>query len=166
VPKRMEVDGLTCEQVVYLRKLRDSMIWRCHNPNSVNYHIYGGRGIRVCDEWRASSLAFLRWAASSGYVTGLQIDRINNDGNYEPSNCRWATRSQNCQNRRKASASKFKGVRRIAGSLQRPWQARVLKKHVGVYATEEEAARAYDAKALELFGEFACLNFPVEQPKC
>lgn len=77
----------------------NAMIQRCTNSNNKSYPDYGGRGIRVCDEWRHSD-TFFRWAFESGYAKGLQIDRIDNDGNYEPSNCRWIDQSGNSKNRR------------------------------------------------------------------
>jgi len=76
------------------------MLRRCNNPKSKAYKNYGGRGIAVCSEWH-DFLVFKKWALSHGYDESLQIDRINNDGNYEPSNCRFVTRSINHQNRRK-----------------------------------------------------------------
>ena len=76
------------------------MLSRCSNPNVKGYSNYGGRGIRVCDEWRNSAAAFFKWALSNGYAEGLQLDRIDNDGNYEPVNCRFVTPSQNSLNRR------------------------------------------------------------------
>lgn len=72
---------------------------RCLNPNSKMWPLYGGRGIAVCDEWRDSYEAFEEWALANGYKKGLSLDRIDNDGNYEPSNCRWATSKQQCRNR-------------------------------------------------------------------
>lgn len=77
----------------------DSMKSRCYNPKSQRYHTHGGRGIRVCDEWLEYA-EFRKWAISSGYRAGLQIDRIDNDGDYTPDNCRWATLQQQLQNRR------------------------------------------------------------------
>ena len=73
---------------------------RCNNPKHHAYHYYGGREIKVCEEWDKSFISFYNWAINNGYREGLTIDRINNNGNYEPSNCRWVTMSVQCKNRR------------------------------------------------------------------
>ena len=67
----------------------NSMKQRCNNSNNKKYPRYGGRGIKVCKEWLYSFDSFKEWSVKNGYREGLAIDRINNDGNYEPSNCRW-----------------------------------------------------------------------------
>jgi len=71
------------------------MITRTTNKNELCYHRYGGRGISVCDEWRNDFKKFYDWSISNGWEHGLTIDRINNDGNYEPSNCQWITMLEN-----------------------------------------------------------------------
>lgn len=68
---------------------------RCYNPNDSGYKNYGGRGIKVCEEWLDKETGFknfYNWSINNGYREDLSIDRINNDGNYEPTNCRWTTR--------------------------------------------------------------------------
>lgn len=73
---------------------------RCFKETSKSYPRYGGRGITVCDEWLGENgfQHFYDWAMNNGYKDSLTIDRINNDGNYEPSNCRWATQEQQMNN--------------------------------------------------------------------
>lgn len=71
---------------------------RCFCKNNGRYQSYGGRGITVCPEWLKYS-AFKSWAMANEYADNLQIDRIDNNGNYEPSNCRWVTPAKNTRNR-------------------------------------------------------------------
>ena len=73
---------------------------RCTNKNYKFYDLYGGRGIRVCDEWMNDFTAFRDWALSHGYEDGLTLDRIDVNGNYEPSNCRWTTMHEQSRNKR------------------------------------------------------------------
>ena len=76
-----------------------SMIRRCHNPNTKDFKNYGGRGIKVCPEWRASYPAFLTHVGRRP-SPGHSIDRINNDGDYCPGNVRWVTRAEQMRNKR------------------------------------------------------------------
>lgn len=73
---------------------------RCYNPNSKSYKRYGGRGISMCDEWLNSYQAFEEWCLSHGFENNLAIDRIDNDGDYSPENCRFVTLKENNQKRR------------------------------------------------------------------
>lgn len=75
-----------------------SMIYRCENPKNKNYHQYGGKGIKICDEWH-DFLSFMVWADKNGYKDNLTIDRIDHFGNYEPNNCRWITITDQQQNK-------------------------------------------------------------------
>lgn len=81
-----------------LFKVFGSMKTRCYNANSPDYKNYGGRGIRICDTWLNDRAAFIGWGEANGYGPGLQLDRINNDGNYDPSNCRFVTPAVNSRN--------------------------------------------------------------------
>lgn len=80
------------------------VIWRnfkrrCYNSSDKRYINYGGRNIVVCDEWKNSFNEFYNWALKNGYKDGLLIDRIDNDKNYEPNNCRFVTSAESAQNR-------------------------------------------------------------------
>lgn len=73
---------------------------RCYSPNSKRYKDWGGRGITICKQWKESYVKFKFWALNNGYKDGLTIERKNNNGNYEPLNCKWATRKEQVRNKK------------------------------------------------------------------
>jgi len=79
----------------------DGMKDRCYNRKCDDYPNYGARGIQVCEEWRTDYFAFQEWSLKNGWAKGLTLDRIDNDKNYEPGNCRWTTRKVQNQNKRR-----------------------------------------------------------------
>ena len=83
-----------------LYEIWKNMKHRCYNSNNQAYKDYGGRDVRICDEWKDDFITFKKWALSNGYRDSLTIDRINNDGNYKPSNCKWSTVTEQNRNRR------------------------------------------------------------------
>ena len=87
-----------------------SMKRRCYNKNVKDYKNYGGRGVRVCDEWTQDFMNFYNWAINNGYNDNLTIDRINVNGNYEPNNCRWITMKQQENNRRNNVNLTYNGI--------------------------------------------------------
>ena len=91
-----------------LFKIWTSMHERCERPKHKYYKDYGGRGIKVCDEW-SDYIPFAEWARANGYADDLSIDRINTNGNYEPSNCRWVTEKEQHNNKRSNHIVEYKG---------------------------------------------------------
>lgn len=144
-----------------LHSIWTGMKSRCTNPKADKH--YFGR-VSVCKEWLESFVAFYDWAMANGYADDLQLDRKNTKGNYEPGNCRWATRFQqscNARKRRGAVTSKFKGVaKHDCGKWVANIQCSRKRFYLGSHTSALKAARAYDAAAVEKFGEFAHLNFP------
>jgi len=83
-----------------LYKIWNAIKTRCLNSKTIGWQNYGGRGITVCDEWINDPMAFIKWGIKNGWKDGLDIDRINNNADYSPANCRFVTRSKNCLNKR------------------------------------------------------------------
>jgi hypothetical protein len=122
----------------------------------------------VCAAWAKHYKAFRAWALSSGYAPGLVFRRKDERIGYSPKNCGWSTKAQvqyATKKRKGAGSSRYKGV--SWSKVRRLWVMQITKEgvqHTAFFPTEREAARAYDEKALELFGEFARPNFPRRKP--
>lgn len=89
--------------------IHQKMIQRCYKETCREYQNYGARGIKVCDEWKGNVKVFYDWAMENGYADNLSIDRIDVNGNYEPSNCRWADYKTQANNTRKNRNITFNG---------------------------------------------------------
>ena len=132
-----------------LYNIFNHMIARTTKPNNKNYVDYGGRGITVCNEWLKYE-NFREWALNNGYEEHLTIDRINNNGKYEPSNCRWTTRTVQSRNTRKPkkSTTEYRGTfkKQLVNSVKYEARISVNNKsiYLGFFNTSIEAAKAYD----------------------
>lgn len=129
------------------------MTHRCSNSNSTSYKDYGGRGIIVCEEW-LDVRNFVVWAeATHPNIEGMSLDRIDVDGNYEPSNCRWADASTQALNKRiqKSNTSGFVGVDFKPNENKYVARISILgdRVYIGYYETKEEAVQARDNYIVE-----------------
>ena len=126
---------------------------RCEDTNHKGYKTYGGRGIKVCDEWADTEegiKAFVKWSEEHGYKKGLQLDRHDNDKGYSPDNCRWVTSAVNNFNGRNV-----KGYRYKDGTW---WAYITVNKGLitlGHFKTEEEALTVRMAAELKYYGEYS-----------
>lgn len=110
---KKEKHGLTYSEngkVARIYRIWSQIKTRCFNSNDGHFANYGGRGITICKEWLTDFKAFYDWSMANGYSDELTIDRINVDGNYEPSNCRWATNAEQNRNKRNTVLVTYEGV--------------------------------------------------------
>lgn len=117
---------------------------RCTNKNRKNYKNYGGRGITICEEWINDFINFYNWSMANGYRDDLTIDRIDVNGNYEPSNCRWVTMEIQAINKRIKNKYGINGIcwNKRDNKFQVDIGVKGKIKHLGYYKTLEEAIKA------------------------
>ena len=153
--ERIFIHGMSTNQ---LYKIWTSMKQRCENPNVNGYLNYGARGISVCNEWHDPK-KFIEWAIDNNWEKGLQIDRTNNDGNYEPDNCKFVTYYEN-----NAIGRKRKSIRNTSGFIgvcfvkkRNKWRSQInidgKTKYIGFYETIEEAVNQRKLFEIEWFGK-------------
>jgi len=107
--KKMQKHNMTGERIY---RIYDNMKRRCRDKNNKSFKDYGGRGITVCDYWldrEKGFINFYNWSMENGYNDSLTIDRVDNDGNYEPNNCKWTTIKEQARNKRSNSRATVNG---------------------------------------------------------
>ena len=135
-----------------LYKIWDGMRQRCKNPNDAAFRHYGARGISICKEWD-NYLKFKEWALSHGYCEDLSIDRVDVNGNYEPSNCRWANAYEQSNNKTTSHYLEFDGKKQTiaqwAKELNMPMETlyrRITKYHWNIEDALTKPIRNYNLK--------------------
>lgn len=128
------------------------MIKRCEYKKGQYYNIYGGRGISVCKEWRNDFITFYEWAIQNGYDESKEIDRIDNDGNYEPINCRFVCEFIQARNTRKIISTNTTGYRGVTFRRNR-YEAKICVNYktifIGTFINNIDAAKAYDKYVID-----------------
>ena len=135
-----------------LYKVWAAMKGRCYNKNATQYNDYGGRGIIVCDDWKNDFQKFYDWSINNEYDNKLTLDRINVNGNYEPSNCRWVSMTIQARNKRISKRNKS-GVAGVFFEKTRNKYQASITISLGEYDTLEEAAEARKAAEIKYWGK-------------
>lgn len=122
------------------------MLDRCNNKNNRSYNRYGGRGIKVCEEWKKSFTSFAEDMLPS-YVKGLTLDREDNNKGYNKENCRWETRATQVRNTTRIRSNNtlgYRGIKKNGSGYSARIMVDKINLHLGTFKTKLQAARAYD----------------------
>lgn len=150
-----------------LDNIYQGMIQRVYKPKRPEEaRAYQDKGITVCEEWKNNREAFFKWAHDNNYSKELTLDRIDPNGNYEPANCRWTTRTVQARNTKVLAINNTSGYKGV-GAVGEKWRARIKvgtlgEVHLGTFDTPLEAALVYDNYILANKLEHT-LNFPPKQ---
>ena len=151
------------EHATRLYNIWQNMKARCASTNFNKTEFHGSRGVTVCQEWQESFIKFRDWAHTNGYAEDLSIDRVNGAKVYGPETCQWATATLQSRNvsSHTGSSSMFIGVSRIkeTGRFRASINVDKQRKHIGVFTTEQEAAKARDAYVVANALEGFTINF-------
>ena len=132
-----------------LASIYNTLVQRVTNPNRTTAKkYYQDKHITICNEWLTNREAFFKWSHENGYTEALTIDRISSDGNYEPSNCRWVTKTIQARNTVRLRSTNTSGYRGVSSASKYTWRARIRVNNtevlIGIFDTALEAALAYD----------------------
>ena len=129
--KENNIKHSLCRHRLY--RIFTGMKTRCYNKNNFLYEYYGARGIKICDLWLNDFIAFYNWAINNGYSDNLTIDRINNNGKYEPSNCRWVNQEIQIRNTRRIIATNTSGYKGVHwDKKKKKWVSRITVDNIRI----------------------------------